>query len=446
MEGNNAVLIDGGTEDRLRNITKWFNELEMTGASIETLDRSQVDEYHQFAVNALLRYVWEKNPFYNEILRNAGYDGVSELNLQEIQNIPFLQKEDLNEHYKDILTKTPLAQISKSTGTTGGKPSYIGHTLDELYNYYFAPKYPSLMQKAKNTVVANALPYEMSSSALTFHHEFSHLLGCTILPIGKGGAYSDPGNALQFMMDWNAEVLVTTPSYAIDLYEAAVAAGLNTHTDLSVKHIFLTGEGTSHHFRQRIEECWNCTSTILYGSLEAMLIGIECGEQDGFHVADGHLYLEIVDPISGERQENGQQGEIVVTTLLREGMPLIRYKTGDMGYIDESECACGISLPRLYLRGRIGDQLKLAGESFSPFYLEDIIMREPEMGNSYRFIIKDEILRLEVEPRNEHTDRQLLIENLQSLLEFHTNEMIDVSVVDRVQRNKGKIKRIWNES
>ncbi|MDF2855426.1 MAG: putative coenzyme f390 synthetase [Neobacillus sp.] len=432
-------------EYHLTSISRWFDTLEEEGSSIETLPREDVKEYHRLALQHLLKYVWENNPFYQQRLQSAGYESEALFELEDYQQIPFLTKDDLRDRYKDILTKKKLAHICKSTGTTGSKPSYIGHTMDELYSYYFAPKYPTLMGKVKNLVVANALPYEMSSSALTFHHEFQHLLNCTILPIGKGGAYSDPQIALQFMKDWEAEVLVTTPSYAIVLYEHAKALNFDVQKDLNIKHIFLTGEGTSHYFRKRIENIWNSKSSILFGSLEAMLIGLECGEQDGFHLADGHLYVEIVDQNTLEPLEAGQQGEIVVTTLLREGMPLVRFRTGDIGFIDESDCACGVRLPKLFLRGRNIEQIKIESGEFSPFYLENILMQVEGVGNWYRFIVKDQRLKVEVEAFDETVDRELLAEQISSSLEFHINTDCDVEVVDEVLRNPGKMKRVWLE-
>jgi len=432
-------------EYHLTGIKRWFDDLEADGSSIETMPREDVKEYHRLALQHLLNYVWENNPFYQNRLQAEGYEPEAAFELEDYQQIPFLTKDDLRERYKDILTKKKLAHICKSTGTTGSKPSYIGHTMDELYSYYFAPKYPTLMGKVKNLVVANALPYEMSSSALTFHHEFQHLLNCTILPIGKGGAYSDPEIALQFIKDWEAEVLVTSPSYAIVLYEHAKALQIDVQEDLNIQHIFLTGEGTSHYFRKRIEKIWNCKSTILFGSLEAMLIGLECDEQDGFHLADGHLYIEIVDQETLEPLEAGQQGEIVVTTLLREGMPLVRFRTGDIGFIDESGCACGVHLPKLFLRGRNIEQIKIESGEFSPFYLENILMQVEGVGNWYRFIVKDQRLKVEVEPFDETSDRELLAEQISSSLEFHINMDCDVEVVDEVLRNPGKMKRVWLE-
>ncbi|MBB4824763.1 phenylacetate-CoA ligase [Sporosarcina luteola] len=432
-------------EYHLISIQRWFQSLEEDGASIETMPREDVREYHRVAIQHLLSYVWEHNPFYRDRLQMAGYDPETEFQINNLRDVPFLVKDDLRNHYKELVTKKKLAHICKSTGTTGSKPSYIGHTMDELYSYYFAPKYPTLMGGVKNKVVANALPYEMSSSALTFHHEFQHLLNCTILPVGKGGAYSEPEIALQFMKDWEAEILVTTPSYAILLHEQAQALQLDIQNDFTLKHIFLTGEGTSHYFRKRIELLWGCTSTILFGSLEAMLVGLECVEQDGFHLAEGHLYVEIVDEETLEPLEAGQQGEIVVTTLLREGMPLVRYRTGDIGFIEESGCACGVSLPKLCLRGRNIEQIKIESGEFSPFYLENILMQVDGVGNWYRFIVKDRLLKVEVEPFHENIDRELLAEQINSSFEFHINMDCDVEVVEKVLRNPGKVKRVWLE-
>ncbi|KQU63226.1 hypothetical protein ASG66_02100 [Bacillus sp. Leaf406] len=430
-------------EYHLASIKNWFEDLDQLGISLETVSREEVNEYHSTALKSLLAYVWNHNSYYQTNLNRVNYDVDAPFSFDEFEKIPFLTKDDLRDRYKDILTKKKLAHICKSTGTTGSKPSYIGHTLDELYQYYFAPKYPTLMGRVKDLVVANALPYEMSSSALTFHHEFQHLLGCTILPVGKGGAYSDPKIALEFMKDWEADVLVTTPSYAIILYEEAKAMGMDVQTDLSINHIFLTGEGTSHYFRKRIEEIWDSKSTILFGSLEAMLVGLECDEQDGFHLADGHLYIEVVDQETLEPLEAGQQGEIVVTTLLREGMPLIRFRTGDIGFIDESGCPCGVNLPKLFLRGRNVEQIKIDSGEYSPFYLENILMQVEGVGNWYRFLVEKEELKIEVEPYDEAVDRELLSEQISSSMEFHINMGCEVEVVDKVVRNPGKIKRVW---
>ncbi|WP_445491062.1 phenylacetate--CoA ligase family protein [Niallia sp. 03133] len=446
MKSISEPITKEGNEHHLQSIIRWFRLLDDNEESIESLDRDMVKDYHTFAINQLLAYVFKENPFYRQRLINAGYSPDQPIDLDTYRTIPLMRKKDIRDNYQQILTKKKLAHICKSTGTTGGSPTYIGHTIDELYNYYLAPKYPKLMGRVKDRVVANALPYEMSSSALTFHHEFQHLLGCTILPIGKGGTYSDPEIAIQFMKDWNAEVLVTTPSYAIELYEAAQAMNINVQQDFQIQQIFLTGEGTSHNFRKRIENLWNSPSVILYGSLESMLIGIECEYQDGFHLADGHLFIEIVDQETGLPLEPGQQGEIVVTTLLREGMPLIRYRTGDLGFIDEQQCGCGIEIPRLFLRGRTSDQIKLISGEYSPFYIEDIIMQVDNIGNWYRLIVKDDQLTVEAEPKDNGVDRELLSENIRSLIEFHLNVPCDVQIVDKVRRNKGKTKRVWLEA
>lgn len=427
----------------LQEHVEWFETLDENNLSIETLEREEVKAYHERAVNKLIHYLYENNSFYRAKLEEAGITSASHVDFEEFSKIPFLTKDELREDSKVILTKKKLAQLCCSTGTTGGKPIYIGHTLDELYSYYFAPKYPSLMERVKNKVVANALPYEMSSSALTFHHEFQHLLNCTILPLGKGGAYSEPKKAIEFMQAWEAEVLVTTPTYAIVLWEAAQEMNIDLTKDLKVSHIFLTGEGSSNSFRKRIELIWGCTSTILYGSLEAMLMGLECDSQSGFHLPDGHLYVEIVDPETNELLDPGQQGEIVITTLLREGMPLLRYRTGDLGFIEESGCACGINLPKLHLRGRSGDQIVLPAGSFSPFYLEDILMQVEGVGNWYRFLVKGNSLTVEVEPFNDEVDKEYLAQLIEEKLEFYTNSPCTARVVEKVQRNDGKIKRVW---
>lgn len=429
--------------DYLDKVCKWFDDMEDTNQSIETLDRGEVEKYHEEAVNSLLKYVYTNNKFYFNRLKAVDYKEDSYLCIDDFEKIPFLTKDDIRNYYKEISVCNNFAHICKSTGTTGGKPTYIGHTKNELYKYYLAPKYPSLMGFIKNSIVANALPYEMSSSALTFHHEFQQLLNCTILPVGKGGVYSNPKIAVEFMRDWGANVITTTPSYAIVLYEVAIELGLNPK-ELGIKCIFLTGEGCSDNFRKRVKKLWGCEARILYGSLESMLIGLDCKYEEGLHIADGQIYIEIIDVESGKRLESGQVGEIVVTTLLREGMPLIRYKTGDLGYIDENLCECGVTLPRLFLRGRVIEQLEFNGEKFSPFYIENLLMEIEEIGNWYRLIVNGNNLTIEVEKIDEEVDEEDLIQKIQSKIEFNLNCDCNVRVVAEVLQNKGngKVTRV----
>src|SRR5690606_22182008 len=140
-------------------------------------------------------------------------------------------------------------------------------------------------------------------------------------------------------------------------------------------------------FRSRVEALWGAKANFYYGSLECGALGIECDAHAGYHIPMAHSYVEVVDTKTGEVLEPGEIGEIVVTNLLRRDTPLIRYRTQDVGYTETDVCRCGVRLPRLFLRGRLVDQIEIGGVSFSPFYIEEFLMRMEEVGNWYHFIV-----------------------------------------------------------
>ncbi|WP_157338926.1 phenylacetate--CoA ligase family protein [Paenibacillus lutrae] len=429
-------------EDRFEPHIRWFQDLNGRGLSIENLSRSEVEAYHRRVLWSLLQHASETNPFYEQRLKEAGLTPEEASDPEFFARLSFLTKEDLRGNPQAIVCNPNLAHIHTSTGTTGGKPIYIGHTLNDLYRLDVAPNYPSLMQDTKGTVVGNALPYEMSSSGLSFHRVFQVMQECTVLPLGKGGAYSQPDKALECMLAWNIKTLVIAPSYAVTLAEKAHELGIDLHRDFKLCHLFLTGEGASPALRERIERLWNCPATTLYGSLEVGLIGIECLQHEGFHLTEGHVYAEIVHPATGVLLKPGATGEIVLTSLLRDGMPVIRYKTGDLGYIEEDPCQCGCKLRRLHLRGRLGDQIKLRSGPFSPLYLEQHLLQLAGVGNWYRLIIENGELLVEAEMASPDLNPQLLTAEIEAHLGSIVGQKCSARIVDRVERDAGKARRV----
>jgi phenylacetate-CoA ligase len=175
-----------------------------------------------------------------------------------------------------------------------------------------------------------------------------------------------------------------------------------------VRRILLTGEGCSNTFRSRLEKWWGCEVSFFYGSTECGVVAVECKEHKGYHVVDGHVKVEIVDIGSGVPLKYNQTGEIVVTTLLREGMPMVRYRSGDIGYLQKSQCNCGITMDILQLRGRMENMLILDGNEYSPFLLEHFLLEIPEVALWYHFIVDKGELTIEAEPyHTELSDVQL---------------------------------------
>lgn len=366
-------------------------------------DRMPTKRLTQFQKEALQEVVsraYDNSSFYRQKMTQAGVKPQEIKSPSDLAKIPFTTKDELRQNPWALVAcdKKDISVIHVSTGTTGGQPIYTMQTWKEYY-LNTAVTYPMLQPVEQEDLCFVALPYEMSAAGLDFHTRFMVGHHAAVMAAGKGGAYSTPEKTVKLIRDLKPAILVTSPSYAITLAEAAAEASFDL-SSLQLKKIWLAGEGCSPTFRKRLEKIWGTTVNFAFGATECGTIGIECDNQNGYHISQGHILLEIVDPKTGEVLEPGQTGEIVVTCLLRFDTPLIRYRTGDLGCIDPKPCQCGVSLERLHLRGRLADQIVLNGKPYSPFYLEDFLMKMPEVGNWYEFIVKpgeNELLKIRTE-------------------------------------------------
>ncbi|AUX48042.1 uncharacterized protein SOCE26_095680 [Sorangium cellulosum] len=190
------------------------------------------------------------------------------------------------------------------------------------------------------------------------------------------------------------------------------------------------------------EDIWGCPALAYYGSLECGPIGVECTFQDGYHLAEGHVYVEIVDPDTGRVLPPGTVGELCVTVLYRRAAPLIRYRVGDLGYVETAPCPCCVERKRLVLRGRQGDQIQLGERSYSPYHVEEMLYRIPEVGNNYRLLVDRDGLTVEVELRPGSGDPARVAEKIRSRLDCHFGAVKAVVPKDRIERSGGKTTRV----
>ncbi len=414
---------------------------------IEYWSPDRMARYHIAMIRWTINHAYRNNLFYRNKLDQAGITPESFTSLEDLSHFPLTSKDDARSGPDTLLAvpRDQVAQIHISTGTTGGDPTYIYYTWPDVFSRELQPEYALLAPIAPEDFVADILPYEMSSAGLSFHKVIQDGYRAAVVPIGKGGFYSVPDKALTMMRDLKINVAITTPPYAMLLHEKACETGICFGRDIQIDRMWLTGEGCSPAFRERVEQLWQTTAQFWYGSLECGALGIECQERKGYHLASGHVHVEIIDPHSGLPLGPGEIGEIVVTTLLREGSPLVRYRTQDLGYIDELPCACGSSLPRLWLRGRMGDQLTIQGRDYSPFYIEEHLYRMPEVGNAYQLILTDRELRVEVELASGVAPSAQLAESMASRLEFATGVSNQVAFVTNLPRTGGKTRRVIDQ-
>lgn len=419
------------------------------GSSADRMSPDAIARFREEALAAVVQRAYAGSRLYREKMDRAGVRPEDIRSLSNLRKLPFLTKEELRGRPRALLACDPrdIALIQVSTGTTGGEEIYIEYTLSDYLANDLTPRYSTLFPVAPGDVCLDALPYEMSTAGLAFHKTFMDGYGAAVIPAGKGGAYSTPEKTVKVISDLRPNIAVTSPSWAIILAEAAAKAGFALPS-LGMKRMWLTGEGCSPALRGRIERLWGSPASFFYGSLECGVLGMECEAQEGYHLPEAHVILEVVDPRTGEPLPEGEIGELVVTALLRFDSPLLRFRTGDMGFIVLAPCRCGSPLSRFHMRGRAVDQLTVAGRSLSPIYLEELLLRMPEVGPWYEIVAprKDASrLAIRAEPAVPFTPDAALAAALSAKISGAAGFPIDVDLVARLPRPTAKVTRVVRE-
>ena len=414
---------------------------------IESWSKEHMRRYHEEAIRRVLEHAYKDNHFYREKFAAKGVRPDEFRSVEDIRKFPFITKDEMRGK-PFILLSAPrerISQVHLSTGTTGGEHIYTYYTWEDYFVNFVAPDMPRLVSLCTDDIVINALPYEMSLAGLGAHNLFQKGVGVLMVPAGKGGLYSTPESTLAMARDLEATVFITTPPYAAYLAEIADEREIRLGTDIKLRFMWLAGEGCSPSFRNRLEQRWGCLVLYLYGALEAAPIAFECHQKGGYHVANGHVFVEVVDRKTGEPVPAGEIGMIVVTDLTRSASPMIRYQTGDMGFIDDKKCQCGLELPRMVLRGRDEDQVIIRETAYSPYFIEELLMQIPEMGNWYQLVPRGDslLVRAELMPG---TMPSLEIENkIKEQLLKKAGIPAEVNFVTGLPRPGGKTARVVKE-
>jgi phenylacetate-CoA ligase len=424
------------------DLNHFFKDVHTRGQTIESLNKSEKDDYHILALNILLEYVWKNNDYYREKLIEKGFTQPKITHMTDIDKIPFLEKDQLKGNRDLLLSvdQTRITQYHLTSGTTG-KPIYNALTLNDQYYHDAIPSYPTLYEgDSYKDVVGIALPYEFAQPALGFHRLYQFIFGAAIVSLGKGGYMAPLDKTVEALDQFNISILITTPSYAALLAEQIKSMGLSIGEHVNIRKLMLTGEGCSPQFITRLKEIWNCEIHQIYGSTECGLVGIQHNVEDGYQVLEGNVLVEIVDE-TGTPLENGEIGEIVITTLLREAMPFLRYKTGDIGFIQESTEDAKNKLNRLHLRGRKGGTFTIEGIEYSPILLEHFLLMNPDVGLWFRFVIEDEELTIEIENPN-GIEEDELVDQVKRHMYSVGGVVCEVSVVEGIERHYSKVNRV----
>jgi phenylacetate-CoA ligase len=422
----------------------------MWNPEVETLPRERLEALQLERLRAAVGRVLARVPPLGSRLRAAGITSPDDIrSLADLRRLPFTRKIDLREHYPFGLLAVPVAELVRFHGTSGtrGKPTIVGYTRNDLAMWSeVVARCLALAGVRPGMVVHNAYGYGLFTGGLGLH-QGAELSGCTVVPI-SGGLIQRQATLLQ---DLGGQVLCCTPSYALCIAEALETAQIDPRT-LKLEVGIFGAEPWSEELRGEIERRLGLAAVNIYGLAEIVGPGVsaECIEaRNGSHIQEDHFLPEIVDPETGEPLAPGQEGELVLTPVTKEALPLIRYRTGDISSLEVTPCACGRTTVRMSrIKGRYDDMLIIRGVNLYPSEVERILLSVGDVAPHYQLVVDrpgalDE-LSLLCEPAREGLDRGLLQSRLQHALREQTGLAIAVQVLerDRVPRSEGKAVRV----
>ena len=332
----------------------------------------------------LLRRLREHSPFYQRRLADAG----EEVTLGDLPSLPFTTKADLWEHYPWGMLAVPREEVVRVHGSsgTGGRPTLVAYSRADLALWAeVCARALGCAGAAAGTVVHNAYGYGLFTGGLGMHAG-AELMGCTLVPVSGG----QTARQVTLIRDLRPEVLCCTPSYAARLGEALGEAGM-PREEIPLRVGIFGAEPWSEAMRAQLEAIMPLKALDIYGLSEVIGPGVacECVEAaSGLHVNEDHFLVEVVDPASGAPLPPGTRGELVFTTLTKQAMPVLRYRTGDIAALDPSPCPCGRTLARMSkVLGRADDMLVIRGVNVYPSEVEAVLLAEPALGPQYLLVV-----------------------------------------------------------
>ena len=420
----------------------------------ETLPREEIEKIQLERLQETVARVYEKVGPYRAKMDAAGVKPEDIKTLKDLSRLPFVTKQDMRDNYPFGLfavEKDQLVRIHASSGTTG-KPTVVGYTKGDLDTWTECVSRIACMGGATEKDVAQiCFGYGMFTGALGLHYGLENI-GAAIVPSSTGNSQKQ----IMYMQDFEMSLLVATPSYALRLAEVAREMGVDPKKDLKVKIGLVGSEMLTDAMREEMHKVWGDEMLITsnYGMSELMGPGVsgECEYLEGMHINEDFFLPEIIDSETGEVLPEGEKGELVITCIKKEGIPLIRYRTKDITRLTYEKCKCGRTFCRMEnLSGRSDDMLKIRGVNVFPSQIEEVILSFEELGPHYEIVVEREgyldKLTVKVE-LTQATDSFTVLENLAKTVsgKIKTILGLDAKVQlvspNTLQRFEGKAKRV----
>jgi phenylacetate-CoA ligase len=420
----------------------------------EIMPRKEIEELQLKRLKWVVRHAYENVPFYRKKFKEAGIHPDDVKKREDITKLPFTTKEDLRENYPFGLFAVPkekIIRIHTSSGTSG-KPKVVGYTKNDLENWInMVARCLYMVGVRSHDVFQNMVSYTFFTGGLGFHYA-AERIGAMVVPSGTGNTEKQ----IQYMLDFGTTAIHATPSYAMHIKEVAESMGINPD-EIGLRIGCFGAEPWSDSTRKRLEDAFGLKAFDSYGLSEMNGPGVafECEEQNGLHIWADHYFIEILDPETGEPLGEGEKGELVLTPLTKEALPLIRYRTGDITYImDDEKCSCGRTHPKIHrILGRTDDMIVVRGINVFPSQIEHVLMKIPEVGDNFQVVITrkgtlDEIT-VKVEMRDEVftgelSDIQRIQSKVQRELQKELGLRTNVELVEKgtLERFTLKAKRV----
>ena len=385
--------------------------------TIECMDREEMRKLQSLRLKRVVEHAYHNSPFYRKKMQEMGIAPDDIQTIDDITKLPFTVKQDLRDNYPFGLMAVPMSEIVRlhaSSGTTG-KPIVVGYTRKDLGIWAeVVARCLTAYGLTKNDSVQVSYGYGMFTGGLGFQYG-AEKLGCLTVPAAAGNTKRQ----IKFITDFGTTCLHIIPSYATRLAEVMYEMGLDPRRDTKLHTVCIGAEPHSEEQRRRIEQLLGVKAYNCFGMSEMNGPGVafECTEQNGLHIWEDNVIVEIIDPVTLQPVKEGEVGEMVLTTINREAMPLLRYRTRDLTCVLPGECPCGRTHKRLArFKGRSDDMIILKGVNLFPIQIEKILMQFKELGSNYLITIEtvgnnDEML-IEVELSDLFTDDYSVLQRL----------------------------------
>jgi len=422
--------------------------------NIELAPRERIREIQDRKLRETVARVYQNVPMYRARFDEAGIKPSDIRGVPDLAKIPFTVKDDLRNNYPFGMFAVPLKQVVRvhaSSGTTG-KPTVVGYTEADLDMW--AESMARLITACgvtEDDVAQVAFGYGLFTGAFGLHYALEKI-GCTVVPVSSGNTERQ----LMLMKDFGTTVLVSTPSYALYMSDYMEKLGIDPGRDLKLRVGLFGGEGSSEAMRAQIEQRLGILATENYGLSEIIGPGVsgECYCKCGMHINEDHFIAEIINPNTGEVLPEGEEGELVLSAVSKQALPILRYRTKDITRLITEKCACGRTSIRMEkIKGRTDDMLVIRGVNVFPSQIETVLLSVSEIGPHYEIIVTREGWLDKLEVLVEVADPSLLesfsrLEALENTIKARLRTMLlldaNVKLVgpDTLKRFEGKAKRV----